>query len=215
MMGDRSISAPNQGTARLLRNADATAYQAPSSQPHQVPSRQASGPVDLSGYGGMYSQVKLPGSQSQSQSSPGSSASISGASPELEAQLSAEFASLPVALQQATKSIAVKAGCSPHWGCDGADATAQSPGAQIEIWRGAQDYYPLLAHETAHLLAYKKWGESEPPQEYVALWQSEGGVSDYGATSPTEDFAEAVQQHTEGRLQSERKRAFVQKALQE
>ncbi|MCY7392608.1 MAG: CHAP domain-containing protein, partial [Leptolyngbyaceae cyanobacterium CAN_BIN12] len=45
-----------------------TSYQAQASAPtYQEQSRQSSSPVDLSGYGGMYSQVKLP---DDSQSSP-------------------------------------------------------------------------------------------------------------------------------------------------
>ena len=136
-------------------------YQAQAAS-RQERSRQASNQVDLSGYGGMYSQVRLPenerfplGSRNESQSSQSrerstyparssssrssrSSSIISGASPELEARLSAEFASLPAVLQQATNSIVVQPGCSPHWGCDRAAATAKSPGAQIEIWRGGK-----------------------------------------------------------------------------
>jgi hypothetical protein len=162
--------------------------------------------------------IKQPRSIASSQLQPNqpserSNTPITGGSPQLKAQLSAEFASLPKALQQATKTIAIRPGCDPV-GCDRAAATATSPGGLIEIWQGSGDYSPLLAHETGHLLAYQKWGTPKPPG-YEELWQSEGGVSEYGSKSPTEDFAEAVQQYTEGHLQSERKREFVQKALNE
>ncbi|PZV07616.1 MAG: hypothetical protein DCF22_21750 [Leptolyngbya sp.] len=138
---------------------------------------------------------------------------ISGDSPELKAQLDSELASLPSPLRNATKTVAIRQGCSPYSDCK-TMASAQGGAGLIEVWRGGQGYVPSLVHEAAHLLAYQKWRTYVPPG-YQELWQSEGGVSEYGSTSPTEDFAEAVQQYTEGRLQSERKREFVQKALNE
>jgi hypothetical protein len=162
--------------------------------------------------------IKQPRSIASSQLQPNqpserSNIPITGGSPQLKAQLSALVASLPRPLQEATKAIAIRPGCHAV-GCDRAAATATSPDGLIEIWQGSGDYSPLLAHETGHLLAYQKWGTSEPPG-YEELWESEGGVSDYGSKSPTEDFAEAVQQYVDGQLQSERKRQFIQKALNE
>ena len=92
-------------------------------------------------------------------------------------------------------------------------ASATSPNGRIEIWKGGQEYSPALAHESAHLLAYKLWQKYEPPKEYAELWKEEGGVSEYGSTSPTEDFAEAMQKHIDGKPLSERKRAFIEKTL--
>jgi hypothetical protein len=131
----------------------------------------------------------------------------------MEAQLNNELASLPPALRNVTRNVALRQGCSPYDGCRTMASTAGGTGL-IEVWNGGQSYIPSLGHEAAHLLAYQKYGNYTPPG-YQEVWESEGGVSDYGSTSPTEDFAEAVQQYVDGRLQSERKREFVQKALNE
>ena len=149
----------------------------------------------------------------RSKVSPKTNVPITGGSPELTAQLNAEFASLPKVLQDATQEISIKQGCSPDWGCNGTVASASGSKQQIKIWNGGEKYFPVLAHESAHLLAYKLWQKYEPPKEYADLWKEEGGVSEYGSMSPTEDFAEAMQKHIDGKPLSERKRAFIEKTL--
>jgi hypothetical protein len=83
----------------------------------------------------------------------------------------------------------------------------------IDVWSGS-DYIPSLGHEAAHLLAWQKYRNYIPPG-YQEVWQAEGGVSEYGSTSAREDFAEAVQHYVDSKPLSERKRAIVQKALNE
>ena len=100
-----------------------------------------------------------------------------------------------------------------YTGCN-TSADADGTTGAITVWNGGEGYRPSLGHEAGHLLAYKKWGSYVPPG-YKEIWQAEGGVSEYGSTSPTEDFAEAMQHYVDGKPLSERKRAIVQSALNE
>jgi hypothetical protein len=133
----------------------------------------------------------------------------------IKARLNNELASLPPALRNAVGSIEIHANCDPEFGCKRAAATADATTRTIDVWNGGKGLAGnSMAHEAGHLLAYQKYGSYTPPG-YQEVWQAEGGVSDYGDTSALEDFAEAVQQYVDGRLQSERKREFVQRALNE
>ncbi|PZV05759.1 MAG: hypothetical protein DCF22_24480 [Leptolyngbya sp.] len=129
-----------------------------------------------------------------------------------QAQLDSELASLPRALRNVVRKVNINQGCSPYTGCDTSAETIGGTGV-IDVWGGGKEYVPSMAHEAAHLLVYEKYRGLPPGYEEV--WRAEGGVSEYGKTQASEDFAEAMQQYVEGRLQSERKREFIEKALNE
>ena len=132
---------------------------------------------------------------------------ISGATPELESQIRNDIASLPRLLRSSVKKINI----TPNIGIP--DARGEPAGASathengkplfITFYEGSKNYnYDTLVHEAAHQLAAKTWGTSTPPKEYKQLFKAEGGVTPYGSSSSTEDFAEAVRLHTTGRLQT-------------
>ena len=145
---------------------------------------------------------------------------ISGATPELESQIRNDIASLPQALRNSVNKIEI----IPDIGMP--TATGEPAGASatyeqgnplfISFYESGKHYnYGLLVHEAAHGLAAKTWGTSTPPKEYEELFKSEGGVTPYGSSSSTEDFAEAVKLHTTGRLQgiSPGKDAYISNLL--
>ena len=150
----------------------------------------------------------------------GAEVEISGATPELESQIRNDIAALPRSLRSSVKTINV----TPDIGIP--SATGEPAGASatyeqgnplfITFYEGGKHYnHGLLVHEAAHGLAAKTWGTSTPPKEYEQLFKSEGGVTSYGSSSATEDFAEAVMLHTTGKLQaiSPGKDAYISKLL--
>lgn len=56
-----------------------------------------------------------------------------------------------------------------------------------------------LAHESGHNLAFRAWGKTAPPPNspFGRANKKEGPVSEYGAKSPAEDFAEACRMYAE------------------
>lgn len=144
---------------------------------------------------------------------------ISGATPELEDQIRQDIQALPNALRRSIEIIVVSPKVErSETGVTIAATALNEPGKKsiITIYRNGEPYdIGLLAHEAAHNLAAKTWGTSDPPKEYESYWHDEGGVSEYGGTSPTEDFAEAVRLYTEGKLQSisPRRHAYIAKLL--
>lgn len=166
---------------------------------------------------------------SSTTTSQSSSIRVVGASPELEITIRAEIATLPKPLQEALAMGEIRV--VPEQGQITASGERAAASAYYEkstlngvdtikratkIYESGKDYFPgLLAHEGAHHLATELWGDSRPPQDYEALFKSEGGVSKYGSTSSTEDFAEAVKLFTTGELQSisPRKHAYIAKLL--
>lgn len=64
----------------------------------------------------------------------------------------------------------------------------------IVIYNGKPLTLKMLAHESGHNLAKKKWGSTSPPRDsrYWKAQNKEQPVSEYGKVSRSEDFAEAV-----------------------
>ena len=144
---------------------------------------------------------------------------ISGATPELESQIRKDIASLPQALRNSVNKIETIPDIGiPTASGEPADAAASYENGKslISLYENGKNYdHGLLVHEAAHGLAAKTWGTSTPPKEYEQLFKDEGGVTSYGNSSSTEDFAEAVKLHTTGRLQaiSPGKDAYISKLL--
>ena len=149
----------------------------------------------------------------------GAEVEISGATPELESQIRNDIASLPQALRNSVKKIEIIPDIGiPTASGESADAAASYENGKslISLYENGKNYdHGLLVHEIAHGLAFKTWGTSTPPKEYEQLFKAEGGVTPYGSSSSTEDFAEAVKLHTTGRLQaiSPGKDAYVSNLL--
>ena len=149
----------------------------------------------------------------------GAEVEISGATPELESQIRNDIASLPQALRNSVNKIEIIPDMGiPTASGEPADAAASYENGKplISLYENGKNYdHGLLVHEIAHGLAFKTWGTSTPPKEYEQLFKDEGGVTPYGSSSSTEDFAEAVKLHTTGRLQaiSPGKDAYISKLL--
>jgi hypothetical protein len=85
------------------------------------------------------------------------------------------------------------------------------------------DSHPMdhrnFSHEAGHQFAFEKWGTTRPPadSDYAKAQAKEPPVSEYGANSPAEDFAEASRLYSSanGRKELAAKFPLKHKALQE
>lgn len=116
----------------------------------------------------------------------------------------ASAAPWPKKLLNATAKVTLTNSKSPddeHWakeyGIPNFVSVAAGGGGQIVKWNGGGIPFQVFAHEAAHNLAEKEWGTQTPPKDsdYGKAQTKEPPVTEYGATHPAEDFAEAVQQH--------------------
>lgn len=80
----------------------------------------------------------------------------------------------------------------------------------VVVYNGEPTDRDNFAHESGHNLATKVWGNTTPPvwkepSAYAQAQKAEKPVTDYGKSSPSEDFAEAVRLYSSpvghGRLQ--------------
>lgn len=76
-------------------------------------------------------------------------------------------------------------------------AASMDPSGTMTVYRGDSLAGHTAAHEAGHSFATSLWGDFDPPidSEYGQAQKAEKPVSEYGATSPAEDFAEAVQMY--------------------
>ncbi len=94
----------------------------------------------------------------------------------------------------------------PHWekvyNTPGFKSAATGGDGRIVAYDGGGLDAGLFAHEAGHNLATKLWGSTVPPatSEYGQAQQKEMPVSDYGANSPSEDFAEACRKYADNRV---------------
>lgn len=73
-------------------------------------------------------------------------------------------------------------------------SSATGGGGKVVVYNGKEMEFGTFVHETGHNLATKLWGSPTPRplSMYSQTQKIEGPVTEYGAKSPAEDFAEAV-----------------------
>ena len=101
----------------------------------------------------------------------------------------------PPPLKKIIEAVQIVAEDSPG----GPDVIALNFEGTLTIFGDREVDVGILGHEASHQLAMTTWGQAAPPtgSPYMAAINSpEPPVSEYGATSPGEDFAEAMRLYT-------------------
>ncbi len=78
-------------------------------------------------------------------------------------------------------------------------STATGGDGDVMVYNGNSASADVMAHEMGHNLATSLWGSTYPPasSEYGQAQRAEKPVTEYGANSPAEDFAEACKMYAD------------------